>query len=189
MGFNKNDLEKLRTDPYATFFFRALGIDKDKFLEEAAKDIKEEVPNEIPQEEYAAIEKELQNYIDAGIIEKCGTTADGETLYRFVEKPDVPEQVETFEPDKPNFLMNANGLKNFIQEYVALESKVKKLKYVYGVDLGVDGTEGSIHAQYSNIIWKLIRLIFGDENASDIADYCFGNSNFDNVEALYEELT
>ena len=79
MGFNKNDLEKLRTDPYATFFFRALGIDKDKFLEEAAKDIKEEVPNEIPQEEYAAIEKELQNYIDAGIIEKCGTTADGET--------------------------------------------------------------------------------------------------------------
>ena len=33
-----------------------------------------------------------------------------------------------------------------------------------------------------------MRIIFGDENAEDIADFVFGNSNFDDVKSLYDEL-
>ena len=195
MDYNKTDIEKLRTDPLASFFFNALGINKDEFIAEATRLAEQQnsVTAQEPTKQKVSdpIADELERYVKAGIIEKCGTTDAGETLYRFTEKANEEEpvlNVQTSE-EKPQFIMGAVGLKNFIKEYMALESKIKKLKYSYGVDFGVDGTEGSIHTEYNNIIWKLIRLIFGDENASDITDYCYGNSNFDSVEALYNELT
>lgn len=193
---NTIDVDKLSSDPFATFFFNVLGIDKDKFLEEAKKTLKDNAAKQEEQKNVAdQIQQELDKYEKEGLIERCGLTENGEVLYRFTEKAPVQENSpkKPYMPPQtsvtPSFVMPCAGLKEFINEYMALESKIKKLKYVYGVDFGVDGTEGSIHTEYNNIIWKLMRLIFGDENASDIVDYCYGNSNFDNVESLYNELT
>ena len=37
-------------------------------------------------------------------------------------------------------------------------------------------------------MYYFVRIIFGDDNADDIADFIYGNSNFDSAEQLYEEL-
>ena len=86
------------------------------------------------------------------------------------------------------FLMNAEQLKKFIKDYRTLVEAEKRMKYLYGVDFQEGGSGFSFPTKVNEIVWDLMRIIFGDENAEDIADYIFGNSNFDNVESLYDEL-
>lgn len=103
---------------------------------------------------------------------------EGETHKEYV-KPEAKTQP---------FLMNAEQLKKFIKDYRTLIEAEKRMKYLYGVDFQEGGSGFSFPTKVNEIIWDLMRIIFGDENAEDIADYIFGNSNFDNVESLYDEL-
>ena len=84
--------------------------------------------------------------------------------------------------------MSASQLDCFVKAYRELIENEKKLSYLYGVEFN-DGESGfGFPSKINEIIWNFVRIIFGDENAEDIADYIFGNSNFDSVEALYDEL-
>lgn len=110
--------------------------------------------------------------------EPTPTAKEGETHKEYV-KPEAKTQP---------FLMNAEQLKKFIKDYKTLVEAEKKMKYLYGVDFQEGGSGFSFPTKVNEIVWGLMRIIFGDENAEDIADYIFGNSNFDNVESLYDEL-
>ena len=59
---------------------------------------------------------------------------------------------------------------------------------MFGIEFGDGGSGFSFTSKVNDIIWNFVRIIFGDENADDIADYIFGSSNFDSVKNLYEEL-
>ena len=84
--------------------------------------------------------------------------------------------------------MNASQLEKFIKTYRELLDTEKKLSYLYGIEF-TDGESGfGFPSKVNEMVWNFVRIICGDENAEDIADYVFGTSNFDNVKSLYEEL-
>ena len=82
--------------------------------------------------------------------------------------------------------MSAEELGEFVRDYKKLENTFRKLEHTFGIDLNANAD--SIYTQYNAIVWNLIEKIFGEDNRDDIADYVFGDSNFDTVEDLYEEL-
>lgn len=100
----------------------------------------------------------------------------------------APSNPDTLVEDEgsSSFSMTKDELEEFIRDYTRLENTVHKLEYTYGIDL--NASANSIYTQYNELIWRLIAKIFGEENREDIVDYCYGNSNFDSVENLYEEL-
>ena len=90
-------------------------------------------------------------------------------------------------PTSKEFLLSKTDLESFINKYLALENMFKKLNYAFGIDL--NSNTNSIYTKYNELVWDLMRAIFGEENCEDILDYVFDNSNFDSVESLYNELT
>ena len=116
---------------------------------------------------------------DAKLIDEPTPTAKESETHKEYVKPEAKEQP---------FLMSAEQLKKFIKDYRTLVEAEKRMKYLYGVDFQEGGSGFSFPTKVNEIIWDFMRIIFGDENAEDIADYVFGNSNFDNVESLYDEL-
>lgn len=90
-------------------------------------------------------------------------------------------------PTTKEFLLSKADLESFINKYLALENMFKKLNYAFGIDL--NSNTNSIYTKYNELVWDLMRAIFGEENCEDILDYVFDNSNFDSVESLYNELT
>ena len=99
-----------------------------------------------------------------------------------------PESNETcLAPTSKEFLLSKADLESFINKYLALENMFKKLNYAFGIDL--NSNTNSIYTKYNELVWDLMRAIFGEENCEDILDYVFDNSNFDSVESLYNELT
>lgn len=101
------------------------------------------------------------------------------------EQPKSDEAYIT--PTTKEFLLSKADLENFINKYLALENMFKKLNYAFGIDL--NSNTNSIYTKYNELVWDLMRAIFGEENCEDILDYVFDNSNFDSVESLYNELT
>ena len=84
--------------------------------------------------------------------------------------------------------ISENDLKTFVDSYTELENTIKKLEYQFGINFNSTNGTFSIHDSYNNIIWKLVRILLGDENAEQVADFVFGNSNLDTIHDLYEEL-
>ena len=84
--------------------------------------------------------------------------------------------------------MTAEQLDDFINTYSALIEAEKRLSYLYGMEFNEGDSGFGFPSKINEIIWNFVRIIFGDDNAEDIADYIFGNSNFDNVKSLYDEL-
>lgn len=87
-----------------------------------------------------------------------------------------------------NFLMTREQFRQFCLNYNELISIVKKLDYVYGISLNTQSGGKTLSELVRTIIWDFVRIIFGDENADDIADFLYGNSHFDSPEKLYDEL-
>lgn len=85
-----------------------------------------------------------------------------------------------------SFLLSEDELEEFVKKYLELENVFKKLDYAYGIDM--NSKPNSIYVKYNELIWTLIRKIFGSNNADEIADYIFDNSKYDSIQALYEEL-
>ena len=88
--------------------------------------------------------------------------------------------------DGKSFLLSKDELEEFIKKYLELENVFKKLNYVFGIDM--NSNSNSIYVKYNELIWNLIKKIFGSDNADEIADYIYDNSKYDSVETLYKEL-
>jgi DNA-binding PadR family transcriptional regulator len=202
--YTKEDLEKLKNDPMMGFLADLFGLDLNKAIEEEKKSLEKEF--EEAKQFNDSIHGVLDDMVKEGILTCEETVEDGVTkrVYRPVDKKekmvDKKEEVavdnkqeekkEYVKPEaKPQpFLMSASQLDRFVKAYRELIENEKKLSYLYGIEFN-DGESGfGFPSKINEIIWNFVRIIFGDENAEDIADYIFGNSNFDSVEALYDEL-
>ena len=85
--------------------------------------------------------------------------------------------------------MNQFEFEKFIKDYRTLVDNLAKLRYTYGIELNSAGSSFSFEAKATQIIWNLVQIIFGEDNLDDIADFIYGNSNFDSAKDLYDELT
>lgn len=204
--YTKDELDELYNNPMAYHLAKLAGLDLHKIIEEEKKAIDEEMEEMKGLHEY--VQKTLDDMVKEGTLECEEKTENGVTTkyYHSVKKneetEDVPEETckeevceteEKKEYVKPEakvqpFLMSAEQLETFINNYRSLVEAEKKLSYVYGIEFQ-DGNSGfGFPSKVNEIIWDFMRIIFGDENAEDIADYIFGNSNFDDVKSLYDEL-
>lgn len=199
MTYTKEELEKLKNDPMMNHFAKMFGLDLNKIIENEKKAIDEKL-NEAKQF-HDTVANVLDDMVKEGTLTCEEKTENGVTTkyYHTVEKPkEVPEEPKkearlkkeyvTPEIKEQPFLMSASQLEKFIKTYRELLDAEKKLSYLYGIEF-TDGESGfGFPSKVNEMVWNFIRIIFGDENAEDIADYVFGTSNFDSVESLYGEL-
>lgn len=202
MKFTKEELEGFKKDPLMNLFAGLLGTSMEELVSAAEKEDKsrtkieeakaEKVPVEkTPVDEEDEIRRKLKNFYNKMFEEnkESAPVEDGQPRYRiksderYEEPKDADELVE--EPTE-EFVMSKDELKDFIRDYTKLENTFRKLEHTYGVDL--NASADSIYVQFNAIVWSLLEKIFGEDNTEDILDYCFGDSNFDTVEDLYEEL-
>ncbi len=78
--------------------------------------------------------------------------------------------------------MKLEDFRKWINDYQNLENLFRKLEYTFGITLD------SIQVKHNDLVWNLIKVIFGEDGEEKIADFCFGNSNFNSVEELYSNL-
>ena len=199
MAYTKEQLENLKNDPMMNSFARMFGLDLNKIIEEEKKALDEKF-NEVKQF-HDTVANVLDDMVKEGTLTCEEKTENGVTTkyYHAVDKPkEVPEEPkkettlkkEYVKPEvkEQPFLMNASQLEKFIKTYRELLDTEKKLSYLYGIEF-TDGESGfGFPSKVNEMVWNFVRIIFGDENAEDIADYVFGTSNFDSVESLYGEL-
>ena len=193
MAYTKEQLENLKNDPMMNNFARMFGLDLNKIIEDEKKAIDEKV-NEAKQF-HDTVTNVLDDMVREGTLTCEEKTENGVTTkyYHAVEKPkEVPEEPkkEYVKPEvkEQPFLMSESQLEKFIKTYRELLDTEKKLSYLYGIEF-TDGESGfGFPSKVNEMVWNFVRIIFGDENAEDIADYVFGTSNFDDVKSLYEEL-
>ena len=198
MTFTKKELEELCNDPIVQFVAALLGTTTDEVIKDAEKEMsRAQEPKKVKEEpkvetEEDEIGRKLKGFFDRLVNEgkATATVENGHPHYSiktddtYKDPAPVEELVE--EDENTSFSMTEKQLEEFVRDYTDLENTFKKLEHTYGIDL--DAGPKSIYSQYNNIVWNLISCIFGDENREDIVDYCFGDSNFDTVEDLYEEL-
>ena len=199
MMYTKEELEELKNSPMISTFSDLFGIDLGKAIEEEKKALDRKL-NETKQF-HDTVTNILNDMVKEGVLTCEEKTENGVTTkyYHLVEKPkevhEEPKKETALKKEyvKPEvkeqpFLMNASQLEKFIKTYRELLDTEKKLSYLYGIEF-TDGESGfGFPSKVNEMVWNFVRIIFGDENAEDIADYVFGTSNFDNVKSLYEEL-
>lgn len=198
MKYTNEELDKLAQNPFAQYLASLMGFDLNELIkQEKSRDTEYADLKDV----FATdIENTLNKMVKDGIL-TCEETVDNGVTRRFYNKTDKEKSVETTEPVKEGkkyvqpvakgqaFLMNAEQLEKFINDYSSIIEAEKKIAYLFGIEFK-DGDAGfGFPSKLNEIIWNFVRIIFGDENAEDIADYIFGNSNFDNVKSLYDELT
>ena len=198
MAFTKKELEELRNDPIAQFVAALLGTTTDEVIKDAEKEMsRTQEPKKVKEEPKVETEedemgKRIKAFFDKMVEDgkATATVEDGHPHYSIkmddTYKDPAPAEELVEEDENTSFSMTEKQLEEFVRDYTDLENTFKKLEHTYGIDL--DAGPKSIYSQYNNIVWNLISCIFGDENREDIVDYCFGDSNFDTVEDLYEEL-
>lgn len=198
MAFTKKELEELRNDPIAQFVAALLGTTTDEVIKDAEKEMsRTQEPKKVKEEPKVETEedkmgKRIKAFFDKMVEDgkATATVEDGHPHYSIkmddTYKDPAPAEELVEEDENTSFSMTEKQLEEFVRDYTDLENTFKKLEHTYGIDL--DAGPKSIYSQYNNIVWNLIGCIFGDENREDIVDYCFGDSNFDTVDDLYEEL-
>ena len=188
MKVTKEELERLRRDPMAKYLAKMMGINLEEAINEYAKEMNSEKPIS-PFEGVKSI-NDLDELVKKGIL-TC-KEKDGVKCYSgYIEVPAEPTKPEKkVEEDKESgpFLMDVEQLKKFVKNYRELVAAQKKLGYIYGIKFDEGESGFGFPSKANEIIWDLIRIIFGEENREDIADFVCGNSNFDSVESLYNEL-
>lgn len=176
--FTPEELERLRKDPLMQFLCNMGGVDLDALIEAEKKRIAPEKPKpEKRPNDIGEIIKRLQ--------------AERERAEREHKKAEQkkPYEAPKAKEIKPRFIMSAEQLEQFCKDYSELIANVKKLNYLFGINVADGNSTFNFSDKIQKIIWDLIEIIFGSDNRDDIADFIFGNSNFDTVEDLYEELT
>lgn len=197
MKYTKGELDELKNNPVAHRLASIMGVDLNELIEEEMKAIDEELDeNKKLKDPFDIFENTITNNLDKlvekGILACDEKTENGVTrkFYRSVDEPKCEEKKEYVKPQVKTqpFLMSEKQLEDFINTYTELLEARKKLGYLYGIEFNEGGSGFGFVSKIDDIIWKFVRIIFGDENTEDIADYVFGMSNFDNVKNLYDEL-
>ena len=170
MEINKENLNELRNNPLAHFIANTLGVDLSKLIEDAEKQIEKEEKASKPIEE--PVEKKR----------------DFNELYKKIAEQQKKQYVAPKCEQGRSFIMTKEQFKDFCSKYEELIGVIRKIEYFYGISFNAETTKPTLYNMVSSIIWNFVRIIFGDDNADDIADFLYGNSNFDSAESLYDEL-
>lgn len=206
MEFTKEQLEGFKKDPLMNFFANLLGTSMEEIVNEAEKekshvesvvnkyDCGTKLPEAKTEEDEDNIGKRIENFFDKMVKDGKATVKieNGHPHYSIKMDEDwdnsttVPEELVEEPTEEVSFSMSKDELAKFITDYTKLENTFRKLEHTFGIDLNANAD--SIYTQYNAIVWNLIEKIFGEDNRDDIADYIFGDSNFDTIDDLYEEL-
>lgn len=206
MEFTKEQLEGFKKDPLMNFFANLLGTSMEEIVNEAEKekshaesvankyDCGTKLPEAKIEEDEDNIGKRIENFFDKMVKDGKATVKieNGHPHYSIKMDEDwdnsttAPEELVEEPTEEVSFSMSKDELAKFITDYTKLENTFRKLEHTFGIDLNANAD--SIYTQYNAIVWNLIEKIFGEDNRDDIADYVFGDSNFDTIDDLYEEL-
>lgn len=199
MKYTKEDVETFKNDPMINSLAKLFGVDLNEFVGLEKNPINAEIKE--AERFQNNIHRHLNDMVKDGTLTCEEKTENGVTRRYYYPADNKSKEVKNEQSNKSKkeyekpevkklpFLMTASQLEKFVKAYTELIEAEKKLSYLYGIELH-DGESGfGFTSKVNEIIWNFVRIIFGDENADDIADYIFGNSNFDNVKSLYDELT
>ena len=180
----KEQVEKLRKDPFARHMASLMGLDLDELINDYNKDLEKEEKKPIMKN---IVSELLDDMVKEGKI-KC-VEKNGQKHYFAADEEILSEKKKCEKPTvEHTFLMSKEQLENFVNKYRALIEARKKVEYLFGIKFEDGGAGFDFTSKINEIIWDFVRVIFGDENTEDIVDYVFGNSNFDDVKSLYDEL-
>lgn len=171
-NLTKEDLENIRKNPLMQFAIACYGEDLDELINKAEKEL-EEKEQKISDSKMSTDD----------IVEKLKNAG-----FKELKQEPIKKEYEAPKCEIKQFLMSKEQFVKFINNYVELINNLSKLSYMYGISFDVAKCNFNFAATISEIIWDFVRLIFGDDNADDIADFVYGNSNFDSAENLYDEL-
>lgn len=174
MDITKENLEQLRKDRSMRLLVEdVFGLDLNEIIDNVELELEH-------QKMVEKRSKEIVNEMKAKESEKEESTKTFTNIHN-KEKYETPKVEKTF-------LMNYEQFRKFIEDYSELLNALKKIEYFYGLSFKDSSTGFSFVGKVNEIIWDLIGIIFGEDNREDIADYLYGNSNFDSPKDLYEEL-
>jgi len=202
MKYTKEELEALRNDPLMQFVASLFGTNLDDVVEGAKKELEEEEnKNKINQktnEILNAFKEKKSEHSDKNenVKSKLEETLrkmekDGLIHDLHINNQPIQNQKKAYEAPKcevKSFIMSKEQFVKFVNKYTELVNNLSKLSYLFGISFDVTKCNFNFASTISEIIWDFVRLIFGDDNADDIADFIYGNSNFDSPEKLYDEL-
>jgi len=202
MKYTKEELEALRNDPLMQFVASLFGTNLDDVVEGAKKELEEEEnKNKINQktnEILNAFKEKKSEHSDKNenVKSKLEETLrkmekDGLIHDLHINNQPIQNQKKAYEAPKcevKSFIMSKEQFVKFVNKYTELVNNLSKLSYLFGISFDVAKCNFNFASTISEIIWDFVRLIFGDDNADDIADFIYGNSNFDSPEKLYDEL-
>lgn len=202
MKYTKEELEELRKDPLMQFMASLFGTDLNDLVNDAKMELEEEENknkiNEKTNEILNAFKE--KNLKHSNEIEDIKSKLE-ETLHKMekdglisnlhINNQPIQNKKKEYEAPKcdvKSFIMSKEQFVKFINKYTELVNSLSKLSYLFGISFDVAKCNFNFASTISEIIWDFVRLIFGDDNADDIADFIYGNSNFDSAEKLYDEL-
>ena len=189
MELTKENLEELRKDPLMRFIASTFGEDLDKLIDNSIKEIEEK---ERAEEIKKATDESLKKAKDAKTIINDIKKALEDAGFKELKQEQQKLKKEYEAPkckEEPSFIMSKEQFVNFCNKYSTLVQTINKIEYLYGISFNASSsTNKSLDELVREIIWDFVILIFGEDNADDIADFIYGNSNFDSAERLYEEL-
>ena len=202
MKYTKEELEEFRKDPLMQFVASIFGLNFDDVVEGAKKELEEEEnKNKINQKtneilnafkekksEHSDKNENIKSKLEEALrkMEKDGLIHD-----LHINNQPVQDKKKVYEAPKSevkSFIMSKEQFVKFINNYIELIDNVAKSRYLFGVSFDNANCRYNIAEAIRGIIWDFVRLIFGDDNADDIANFVYGNSNFDSPEKLYDEL-
>lgn len=202
MKYTKEELEELRKDPLMQFIASISGADLNDLINDAKMELEEEENNnkinQKTNEILNAFKEKKSEHSDKNenVMSRLEETLrkmekDGLIHNLHIDNQPIQNQKKTYEVPKcevKSFIMSKEQFVKFINSYIELINNVAKSRYLFGVSFDNADCRYNIAEAIRGIIWDFIRLIFGDDNADDIADFVYGNSNFDSPEKLYDEL-
>lgn len=198
MKYTKEELDQFKNDPFMRFVAGLFGADINDIVEDAKKELDEEEKknkiNEVVNEckKYASGRSDKNENTESRLKETLRKMEE-DGLINNLRVDDKPVQSQKKEYDSPkanfsNFIMSKKQFTDFVKKYTELVNSASKLSYLYGISFDNASSQFNFANAVTTIIWDFVRIIFGDDNADDIADFIYGNSNFDSAEQLYEEL-
>ncbi len=187
MELTKENLEELRKDPLMRFIASTFGEDLDKLVDNSLKEIEEkERAEQIKNTSEESLKKAKDAQATINDIKKALEHAGFKEFKE--EQQKQKKEYEAPKVETHSFIMSKEQFVQFCKQYSDLINHLSKLRYIYGISFDDASAQFNFEHAVSTIVWDFVRLIFGDDNADDIADFLYGNSNFDSAEELYEEL-
>lgn len=195
MEITKENLEKLRNEPLMKLVTSMFQWDLDEMINYAKKELEKKEDSKIEdseiKEKTSSLASKIKDTLDKMEADgKLKSYTNGIEKYYYTPDEKVSSNTEEHgtEQATPEFVMSKEQFVKFCRDYRDLVAAKNRLNYIFGIDVGDEGSGFSFSGKVQEIIWDLIEIIFGEDNRDDIADFIYGNSNFDTAGDLYEEL-